>query len=491
MPRCEDKPCPRWLLFSLLGLLWVAISAPVLSGQNVDENLPNKRLQQLLRSIDQIRTRNNIAALGLALVNEKRVIWSGSLGVLNHRNQQPANDTTVFRIGSITKSFTALAALKLREQGLLDLSDPVTKWQTQGFFSNDWRTTQPIRIDYLLEHTAGLQDMSQPEWHYSKSQAEPLQRTLSLHPQARRVQWRPGMHASYSNAGAGLVGFVLERAAEKSYEELISDTLFKPLKMRDSSVLPPQDKERLATGYATDGITEIPYWHVIFRPAAAINSTPADMANLVQMLINKGSFHKKSVLSASSIERMETPTSTLAARHGLGFGYGLSNYSWLREGVLFHGHGGDADGYLSRYGYTRSNNSGYFLVINAFQGRSLNEMRRLVERYLIAGIDSPKAPAPAALSEIIKGKLLGSYKAVTTRFPGSKPDNLQIFETAGKIFTRINDNNKTQLIAVNDTHFRRKDQNVATIAIIKDNDGEIYYQGSAGNFVKTRVVSGN
>ena len=215
------------------------------------------------------------------------------------------------------------------------------------------------------------------------------------------------------------------------------------------------------------------------------------MASFVQMLINKGSFHKKSVLSASSIERMETPMTTLAARHGLGFGYGLSNYSWLRDGFLFHGHGGDGDGYLSRFGYTRSNNSGYFLVINAFQGRSLDEMRRLVERYLVEGETAAKTPAPATLSANRKTALSGSYRAVTTRFSGAKPDTLKIIEASGKLLTQLNDHSKLQLVPVNETQFRRKDQNVATIAIIEDTDGKIYYQGSLGNFVKEPALSSN
>lgn len=475
----------------MLVVLCVGISVPAWSEHGTERNPPGKRLQQLLDSIDRIRTRNNIAALGLALVDSNRVIWSGSLGVLSHKNKLPANDTSIFRIGSISKTFTGLAALKLQEQGFLELSDPVTRWSTQNFFHNAWRNTHPVSIDQLLEHTAGLQDMTQPEWDYSKPRAEPLQQTLSLHPEARRVQWQPGMHASYSNAGAGLVGFVLEQAAEKSYEAIISSTLFKPLDMVDSSVLPPRNMRRLATGYDTDGNTKIPYWHVIFRPAAGINSTPADMANFVQMLINKGRFRGRTVISASSIERMETPATTLAARHGLGFGYGLGNYQWLREGVSFHGHGGDADGYLSRYGYTRSNNSGYFLIINAFQGRSLNALRRLVERYLIEGVETAKAPAPATLSVQRLAKISGSYQAVTTRFAGSKPATLEITERAGQLFTRVNRNNKTQLIPVSNTLYRRKSENLATIAIVETADGNIYFQGSSGNFVKGRRTEGN
>lgn len=487
--RCGKSAYPCRI--ALLATLCFAVSEPVRSDLGANKKSSDKQLLQLLDSVDRIRKKNNIAALGLALVDSHKVIWSGTLGVMDHKSPQTTNRKTLFRIGSITKTFTGLAALKLQEQGLLNLNDPINKWNTREFFHNDWHQTHPVRVDQLLEHTAGLQDMSQPEWDYSKPQPERLQQTLSLYPEARRVRWQPGMHSSYSNAGAGLVGFVLEQAASKSYEEIIATALFKPLAMQNSSVLPPKNAPQLATGYNTDGTTVIPYWHMIFRPAAAINSTPADMSNFVQMLINKGLFRGKTIFRAHSIERMETPITTLAARHQLDFGYGIGNYQWLRDGILFHGHGGDADGYLSRFGYTRSNNSGYFLVISAFQGRSLNAMRGLIERYLIRGVEAPEAPAAAALSEAHKARVLGSYQAVTTRFKHSEPSKLRISEQAGQLFSQHNQGDKAQLIPVKVGLYRRKDENMATIAIVDGEDGKTYFQGDLGNFVKTPEPNGN
>ncbi len=105
------------------------------------------------------------------------------------------------------------------------------------------------------------------------------------------------------------------------------------------------------------------------------------------------------------------------------------------------------------------------------------------------GVAAPKALIPASLTEAQQAKLLGSYRAVTTRFAGSRLDKLQIIEVAGKLFTRINGKNTAQLIAVATSLFIRKKENQATIAIIEDTDGKMYYQGSLGNFVKTSAVS--
>lgn len=111
-------------------------------------------------------------------------------------------------------------------------------------------------------------------------------------------------------------------------------------------------------------------------------------------------------------------------------------------------------------------------------------MRGLIERYLIEGVEVPAAPAPAVLSKQQIARVLGRYQAVTTRFRRSGRDSLRITENAGKLFSQHKQNDKVQLLPVNAMHYRRKNETTATIAIVIDEDGNTYYQGDAGNFVK-------
>jgi CubicO group peptidase (beta-lactamase class C family) len=164
----------------------------------------------------------------------------------------------------------------------------------------------------LLEHTAGFLDLTKPEFDHSDPKPLTLREGLAVKPEARIGRWPPGMHSSYSNAGAGLAAYVLEDVTGERYEDFVERHLFKRLAMSTASYfLDYATEAKLATGFDSDGRTVIPYWHMIMRPFGGINATPRDMAALMQLLINKGQFQGKRILRTSSIERMEIPTTTL------------------------------------------------------------------------------------------------------------------------------------------------------------------------------------
>ncbi|MCZ6830692.1 MAG: serine hydrolase [Gammaproteobacteria bacterium] len=443
-------------------------------------------LNTLLEDLDFLRLGNNVAAMGLVMVRDDRVVVLETRGLADRETNQPITDNAIFRIGSISKMFTGLAAAELQARGVLDLEQAVRKFNLGGTYSNSWQATHPITTAQLLEHSAGLTDMIKAEWDYSDPRQLPLSKTLRLYPQARRVQWQPGLHHSYSNASIGLAGLVLEQASDYSYEELLEKLVFAPLKLQDTSVLPPP-ADRLPTGYDTDGRTALPYWHQIFRPFAAINTSLQDMSVFLRMLIARGKFADTPVFSPATIGRVETPTTTVAARAGLRYGYGLGNYSWLRRGILFHGHGGDADGYLSKLGYTRANNSGYFLVITAFQNRTLREMQVLIENYLVHQLTARAAPGPYHLSDTLKKDIVGNYAQVSWRFPRTDPgDNFpgfRIFEGDGNLYSQHGSRKPQQLIAVSGQLFRRPADNRATL-FIGEEGGAVYFQEDTANFRK-------
>jgi hypothetical protein len=263
--------------------------------------------------------------------------------------------------------------------------------------------------------------------------------------------------------------------------------IFKPLALKDTSVLPPIG-DRLPTGYDSDGVTVIPYWHQIFRPFAAINTSLQDMGTFLRMMIRRGRLGDRRVFAAQTIERVESPTTTLAARRGLAYGYGLGNYWWLRQGIVFHGHGGDADGYLSKMAYTRANDSGYFLVITAFQNTTLGAMQAAVERYLVQGLTAEKAPPVYALSEVRKRQILGRYGRASWRFPGRRDERrretLEIIAIDGQLYTWRDGRERQQLLPVSDSLFRRPRDNRATVFVGSDTGGEIYFQEDSDNFFK-------
>ena len=454
-----------------------------------------QELNELNQQLEQIRTTSGISAAVVLIVDKDKVLLQSHLGRANWDTDKPLPQDSIFRIGSISKSFAGLLALRMQEDDLIDLNKPLTDYLDKSYIQNTFHSngipSAQITLAQLLEHTAGLSDLSQAEWDYQNTKNLSLENALALKLGAHRTLWSPGLHSSYTNVGVGILGLALEKAAGKSYETLMHDFVFEPLNMKSSNLLLSSAvKEKLITGYNTDGKTPIDYWHNIYRPFAAVNTNSNDMVNFLQLLLNEGAHKGETLLNEFSIQRLQIPNTTLSARSGLGYGYGLGIYQYQKDGHSLYGHGGDADGYLSHFAYSHESGLAYFVMINAFQGKSLRQMRGLLETYIVKNLPKPKYPRRLKLDKYTLGKYSGDYVQVTKRF-GSLENNLRelkVFINNGNLYTQEKDAKPKVLFAVNANHFRRSNHSIATMAFI-EHEGKIYLQGDIGNFVKLDVLT--
>ena len=439
-------------------------------------------LDDLLHDIDRIRIEQAIPSVALTLVDKESVIWSGTFGLADRDTEKPADAKTLYRIGSITKMFTGIALMMAQEDGLLQLDDPARKLVPDLPVMNQWEDSHPIRVAHLLEHTAGLPDMSKEEFDHNIPMD--LRDALSWKGGSRKTLWPPGLHSSYTNVGAGLAAYILQQVAHEKYEHFVEERIFVPLGMKSATFYKDaMTSKYLATGYDADGHTVIPYWHVLYRAFGGINVRPAEMAPFIQMLLNNGRYQDKQLLSEQDVHRIETPKTTLAAKSGLQFGYGLGNYTYLRKGILFHGHGGDGDGYLARLGYNRDRGMGYFLVINVFRNRDLTYLQHVVEDFIIDNLKKQEPPV-AELPKTLIEQYTGKYRSVTSRFAGEhKPQEIIIARDNGGLVIRRN-KQTTPLLPVNQQHFRYPGETMATAAFVQDEADNRYFQDDLGNYVQ-------
>jgi len=441
---------------------------------------------ELLDALDAVRTRYGLPAYAVMVTDSERTLLSEARGLADVASGRQADGDTRFRIGSITKAFTSMALLLAEADGDLSLDDQVRDIVPEAAYTNPWADTDPVRVAHLLEHTAGFQDWTADEWDSAESLD--LAVALAFRPASRTCRWPPGRYSSYSNSGAGLAAKVLQTASGRSYEAFVEQRIFAPLGMSTATLTLDERTERLlATGYQADGVEVIPYWHMLFRAAAAINLNPRDMDMFVRLLLNEGEHDGRRLLTRAQIARMEQPRTTLAARVGLRYGYGLGIYQWQRSGHSFFGHGGDADGYLAHFGYSRAADRGYFIVINAFSHRPLRAMREIIETALIEDLRPPDYPIAFELEN--PAALAGRYEALTTRFPGSPgTDAIRLTTAAGRLYS-IRDGRRRLLVPVADRLFRRPDQSVPTIAIINDSGGETYLLGGLGDYRRGNAIA--
>src|SRR5204863_9624814 len=132
------------------------------SGQHSEQT--TKTIADLHSAIEAVLQETRTPGAGIAIVSRDEIEWAAGLGVADVARKRAATAETLFRIGSISKSFAALAALKLQEEGKLKLTDTVKQWVPEVAFENPWESTDPVRLVHLMEHRTGFDDLHLKEW---------------------------------------------------------------------------------------------------------------------------------------------------------------------------------------------------------------------------------------------------------------------------------------------------------------------------------------
>lgn len=444
-------------------------------------------IEELEAEIQEILDENGIPGASVALVDRDRTLWAGGVGKADLAAGVDATQEHLFRIGSISKSFTALAVLHAVESGLLDLDTPVRELAPAVAFTNGWERTHPVTVAMVMEHTAGFDDIHFREYAKVDDPDMTLAEGLAYNPGSRVSRWRPGTHMSYANSGPAIAAYIVERLAGKTFEDYVREHVFDPLGMERSTFHFPRDAALLAKGYAADGASEAGYDHIIARPSGGMNSSSREMARYLHMMINRGTLDGVRLLAPETITRMETPTTTLAARAGAAYGYGLGNFTSLVNGHLFHGHNGGITGFASTSAYSSELGVGFFVSINK-PSSGIRDLATLLGERLTDGFEKPRG-AVAALSDDALRAMTGWYRNVTPRqqlgYAISRFFDLRhVTVEAGTLFIAPLGGAGRELVPVTATSFRYENQPVATVFRVVDDDGNPILQGAAGNYEK-------
>lgn len=371
-------------------------------------------LDELKAAIEKIRTETNTPAIGIALVNKDGPYWVAGLGEANTEAHTPADENTLFRIGSISKMFAALAILKLQEEGKLNLNDKVRDLVPEIEFENPWEETHPVRIVHLLEHTTGWDDIHLAEYAFSAPDTMTTKEGLDYHPDSRKSRWIPGTRHSYCNAGAAVAAYIIEKISGKKYEDYIDQSFFQPMGMTSTSYFQTDLYQQKGATLYTEGKAE-QYWHIIQRAAGSINSSPKDMANLVQLLLQRGATSSAQLVPDTAIDRMEVSETTLGYASGIKAGYGLANYTsgYKDFQVAFHGHNGGLFGGLAELSYSEELETGYVFMINAGNWPAFDKISKTIRAFLLKDHHT-NTPEPITLPEKFKN-ISGYYVPINHR----------------------------------------------------------------------------
>ena len=443
-----------------------------------------RTLAELRRQIETVLQETHTPGVGVAIVKRAGPEWVAGLGLADVAANQPVTPETLFRIGSVSKGFVALSVLKLQQEGKLSLQDTLRSRAPDLEFTNPWEATDPVRIAHLLEHTTGWDDLSFREFADNPAKELTLQEGLACGPKSRTSRWKPGTRFAYTNAGPAAAAYVVEKVTGQRFEDYVEQNWFKPLGMDTASYFDtPEVESRLTKLYHQDGRTPYAYWHFILRPSASMNASAREMANYVQFYLNRGSFGGVQLLPPAAIDRMEEPTSTYGAREGLKAGYGLGDYTTLRNRWKYLGHNGAMPGCLTELAYLPDAGVGYVFMINARNNQAFFQISNLIQAYITRTLTRPALPAKVPVSSELAQSYAGWYEPINPRIERKRfqlriQGLTKISVSQGRLRLRVLTGAKQDYVAVTDRLFRHVDNPVPALALIADESEGTLVQAS-------------
>ncbi|HEX7113709.1 MAG TPA: serine hydrolase domain-containing protein, partial [Steroidobacter sp.] len=267
--------------------------------------------------------KDKIAGVEVAIVRNGEVLLLKGYGIDRVEPFRRVDPTrSLFRIGSISKTFTWLALLQLAERGQLELTDPVNQQLPDELDIPDEGFEEPIRIIDLMNHTAGFEDSLQHLFRAEGSPLLPLSQHLRKY-RPHRVR-EPGRLMAYSNYGSALAGAIVASVSGMPFEDYVERNIFEPLGMTSTTFresyppapdLPAPMSEELACRRAESiewrqgAWQAIPYEHIVsMAPAGSVVTTAADMARYMIALLDPGVMASAGVLRADTAMRLREPT---------------------------------------------------------------------------------------------------------------------------------------------------------------------------------------
>jgi CubicO group peptidase (beta-lactamase class C family) len=395
----------------ILPLLWLALTAslPPVYSQRKSVNGPDDP-QELERFLDAIFTeqmeKQHIPGAVFVFVKDGRVFFSKGYGFANLERRQPVvPERTIFRIGSISKVFTANAIVQLADRGRLRLQTDVNRYLTKLKVAATY--PEPVRAAHLLTHTAGFDEIRPGTQGPNAESVLPLADFL----RTRLVRIRPpGETIAYSTYGITLAGLLVEEVSGMPFESYLAKNIWQPLKMERTTItVPAALKDDLALGYDYENGTNQPQAYEWYHttPASSINSTAMDMARFMIMHLQNGRLGNARIMSERAARDMHRQHATGHPKLP-GFAYGF--YEDDYQGLRIIEHGGNVAGFSSLMVLLPEHNAGFFMV-NHHEDANLRDIVKwaLLEHYYPPK-HAPSIPRPQPDFNARAPLFVGSYR---------------------------------------------------------------------------------
>lgn len=317
---------------------------------------------------------NDITGTVIAVVKDGKLLLAKGYGFADRDRQLPVRpDSTLFRVASISKLFTATAAMQLVEQGKLDLDEEIDRYLD---FAVPRKFPDKITLRHLLTHTAGFEEAFK-KLPADSGKSVPLKEWVSKTTPAQL--YRPGTVTSYSNYGTDLVGYIVEHTSGTPFAEYVRLHILDPLGMRQSSIaepMPPALRAQLSREYPTASDSAGEFEVLFGEPSGNLSATAVDMTKFAIAHLALGRFDSIQILKPETARLMGT---TQFRTHPRVPGMGLGFFEEDRNGLRILGHGGDLARFHSHLSLLMDHGVAFFVSVNSTgRGAAFYSLREAV-----------------------------------------------------------------------------------------------------------------
>ncbi|BAZ45447.1 beta-lactamase [Chondrocystis sp. NIES-4102] len=400
------------VIFSLLILCvsQIYFMQGALAQSNPDQiSIEAKELENFLDQYFQEEMEQmHIPGAAIAIVKDGKTLLTKGYGYADLEKKIPVTaDKTLFRVGSVSKLFTATAMMQLVDRGLINLEDNVNQYLNDFQIKEDY--LQPIRIANILTHTSGFSQQEIGIAARNEAEILPLKEYL-IKRQPPRVR-PPGILYSYNNYEANLAGHIIETVSGVPFAQYIESNILQPLGMKRSTFAQPlQDNlaAALAVGYEYENgkYKSLPFLYLNIVPAGAMSATATDMTHFMLAHLQNGLYQEQRILSETSAQAMQAQQ--FSDRPQLpGVGYGFHERFKQEQRILAHS--------AIFYGYTGllalipQQNLGLFIAYNKFEPEFHEQLiNRFIDHYYPAA--ATPQPQPLKNFQQRSNRFVGTYR---------------------------------------------------------------------------------
>jgi CubicO group peptidase (beta-lactamase class C family) len=362
-------------------LFAVSLTSSDMANSQTPKNFAQAR-REFKTFYEQSMRKHGIVGSGFMLIHDGQVIAQEFFGLADQEKQQPADEDTIYHWASITKTFTGVAIMQLRDRGLLKLDDPIIKYLPElGAVHNPFGDMSQITIRHLMTHSAGFRAPTWPwggdkDWHPHEPQH--WSQLVAMMPYTE-ILFKPGSKFSYSNPGIIFLGRVIELITKDDYEVYIDKNIFKPLEMYRAyfDTTPRHLLQHLSHSYyLKEGKLTPARFDVdtgVTVSNGGLNAPLPDMVKYINFLM--GDVKRQSifdqVLKRSSLEEMFQPQiaidpGSVIEPEGQNRKDAMALTFFIEDnfGQRFIGHSGSQNGFISHFYIRPDTRTAYIIAFN-------------------------------------------------------------------------------------------------------------------------------